>query len=331
MEKSLVVAAFLILAIMVSQLPVASSFYGVNTGVQVVYTINGRFLLVNNNNVTVNDYVYISVPQNTSFQKSFIIKIEPKPIRLLKDDDGNTFAVTLITASPRQRIWVNVTYRVIVTSYTIDETQSRGLWPASEILRRYTRSTRYWNIYNVTLIKIAYDNAYADTPLQTVKKLASWVVSRVRYTVNLGRSGSDHALVYTGRGYAIVGDCVEVADVFITMARSLGVPARAAYGFLLRSYKEHMWLNMSTVESEGDAILEHWGGHMWPQVYVEPYGWIDVDMLDGMAPNVGQFSARHIIFGFEETKYYGSSLTSSCIPSYMTLSYIEYWFDGEVT
>jgi len=327
----LVLACIVLAVFFLPLFPLTTSPSGFKLGSQVTYTIVGRFLLVNNNNVTVNDYIYISLPQNTSFQQSYVVKIEPRPIRLLQDEDGNVFAVAAVMARPNERVWVNVTYRVIVTPYEIDKAQSRGVWPRGELVRRYTRSTMYWDIYNATLVKIAYDTAYRDTPLEVVDRLASWVVGRVRYTVNLGRSGSNHALVYTGRGYAIQGDCVEVSDVFITMARSLGIPARAAYGFLLTSYKEHMWLNMSTVEEEGEEILSHWGGHIWPQVYIDPYGWIDVDMLDGMSPNVGRFSARHVVFGLEETKYYGSSLTSSCIPSYMTLSYIEYWFDGELS
>lgn len=329
MDKRVIVVLLLVFTSLM-QLETGTSMTGVNLTSRVTYTINGYFLLVNHNNVTVNDYVYISLPQNTTFQTSYILGIKPTPIRFQTDEDGNVFAVAFIVASPGEKIWVNVTYRVIVSGYSIETSASKGVWPNFELLRKYTTSTRYWDIYNATIIKIAYDTAYSETPLATVQKLSNWIVSRVNYNVNLGRSGSDHALIYTGRGYRIQGDCVEVADVFITMARMLGVPSRGVYGFLLTGYKEHMWLNMSTVSEEGDAILSHWGGHMWPQVYVEPYGWIDVDMLDGMAPNVGVFSARHIVFGFEETKYYGATLTSSCIPSYMTLEYIDYIFDGEL-
>ncbi|MEZ0346592.1 MAG: transglutaminase-like domain-containing protein [Infirmifilum sp.] len=324
------VVLLLLLVILAINVEQSGSLGGVNVSSRVTYTIKGRFLLVNTNNITVNDYVYISLPQNTSFQQSFVLGIEPSPVRFQRDEDGNIFAVAYIVAKPQEKIWINVTYKVVVSSYSIDTSASKGVWPNFLLLKKYTSSTRYWDIYNTTVVKIAYDVAYTSYPLATVESLARWVVSRVNYNVNLGRSGSDHALIYTSRGYRIQGDCVEVADVFITMARSLGVPARGVYGFLLTSYKEHQWLNMSTVQSEGEGLLTHWGGHMWPEVYVDPYGWIDVDMLDGMSPNVGVFSARHIVFGFEETKYYGAALTSSCIPSYMTLEYIDYIFEGEL-
>lgn len=294
---------------------------------KVTYRITGGFLLKNENNVSVNDYVYVALPQNTTFQKSYVVSINPKPLRFVVDEDGNTYAVVLVRAEPGRKYWVNVSYVVVVYSYQIDESASKGDWPPLSFVRRYTVSSGYWNVYNVTLIRLAREVAFAQTPLSTVKKLASWVeqANRGNYRVSFGRAGSDHAVTYGYRGYAITGDCVEVADVFVTMARILGVPARTAFGILLTD-SERMWLNFSTIEAEGENILTHWGGHMWPQVYVEPYGWIDVDMLDGMAPNVGVYSARHILFGVEETKYYGSSLSSSAIPSYLTLEYVEYYF-----
>jgi transglutaminase-like putative cysteine protease len=294
----------------------------------VTYTITGGFLLKNECNTTVRDYVYVSLPQNTSYQRSYVASMTPPPARYVVDEDGNAYAVVFLEALPGRKYWINVTYRVEVYSYYINESESRGTWPTYELVRKYTTTSGYWNIYNLTLIKLAREIAYANTPLEAVTRLARWVSTRVNYQVYLGRAGSDHAVTRTWRGYAITGDCVEVADVFVAMARILGIPSRTVFGILLERYEQDMWLNYSTIEAEGEYILTHWGGHMWPQVYVDPYGWIDVDMLDGMAPNVGIYSARHIVFGVEETKYYGSALSSTAIPSYLTLEYAEYHFRG---
>ncbi len=292
------------------------------------YIIEGRFLLVNRNNVSVHDYVYVALPQNTTFQKSYVLYIKPAPIRYMTDEDGNRYAVTVIDAKPGEKAWIHVKYRVEVSGYVLYADEDRARWPSFDMVKRYTVSTGYWDVYNETLIRLAYQVGYADNPVTTARKLAEWVVGRVAYYVNMGRYGSDHAVVYRYGRYQIVGDCVEVADVYVTLARILGLPARTAYGFLLTSHSQKMWLNMSTLGKEGEGLLSHWGGHMWPQVYVPPWGWIDVDMLDGMQPNFGIFSERHVLFGVEETKYYGTSLTSSCVPSYMTLQYVEYNFRG---
>lgn len=295
----------------------------------VEYDIRGYFVLVNRHNVTINDFVYVALPQNTTTQESRVVLIEPEPLKYVRDEDGNVFAIVRVMATPSEKVRVNVRFQVRVTGYRISWGATLpGAWPPFEVVARYTGRTLYWNVYNTTLVNLAYRVGFADTPLNVATKLATWLVSRIRYQINLGRAGSDHAVRYGYGGYFVQGDCVEVADVYVTMARSLGLPARTAYGFLLSSYSQVMWLNMSTVQEEGEAILRHWGGHMWPQVYIPPFGWVDVDMLDGMQPNVGLFSARHIVFGFEETKYYGSALTSSCIPSYLTLEYVEYIFEG---
>ncbi len=294
----------------------------------VEYEVTGRFILVNRHNVTLSDFVYIALPQNTTYQEGYIVRVEPPLLRLVKDEDGNVLGVVKVSAEPGEKVVVNVAYRVVVKGYRIRAELARGEWPSLSVVERYTSKTAYWNTYNLTLVELAYRVAYADSPLDTAAKLASWVLPRVSYRVHLGRAGSDRALVRAFGGYAIQGDCVEVADVYVTMARALGLPARTAYGVLLTSYSQRMWLNMTTVAEEGEALLQHWGGHMWPQVYIPPYGWVDVDMLDGMSPNVGVYSARHIVFGVEETKYYGSALTSSCIPSYLDLEYVEYEFRG---
>ncbi len=293
------------------------------------YILEGRFLLVNENNVTVHDYVYVALPQNTTFQKSYVLYMDPKPIRYMTDEDGNRYAVVIIDAKPREKAWIRVRYRVEVSGYVLYADEAKARWPSLDIEKRFTRSTGYWDVYNETLIRLAYGEMYADNPVTVARNIADWVVKRVAYSVNMGRYGSDHALVQRYGYYQIRGDCVEVADVYVTFARILGLPARTAYGFLLTSHNQKMWLNMSTVDKEGNALLSHWGGHMWPQVYIPPWGWIDVDMLDGMEPNFGIYSERHVLFGVEETKYYGTSLTSSCVPSYMTLQYVEYTFKGE--
>lgn len=306
--------------------PISVDTYTVKT--TVIYQVRARFLLVNNNNFTVTDYVYVSLPQNTTFQTSRVVSMNPPPIQFLRDDDGNLYTVVQIVAEPGARVWINATYVVEVKAYSINEEKHSGEWPPLDLVRKYTSSTGYWNIYNDTLIELAYKTAFADKPLEIAKKLAEWVVRKVNYKVNFGRLGSDHAVSWWW-DYSIIGDCVEVADVYVTMARILGLPARTAYGFLLEDYRDIYWLNMTTMEREGDRILEHWGGHMWPQVYVIPFGWIDVDMLDGLQPNVGIYSARHIILGVEETKYYGSGLSSGCVPSYLALQYVDYTFEGE--
>lgn len=292
----------------------------------VTYTLEARFLLINPNNFTVRDVVYVPLPQNSSVQKGFVASIEPPPTRYVRDEDGNVYAIVEVKAGPSGRVWLNASYVVVVASYRLEG--EVYAWPPLELVRRYTSSSGYWDVYNGTLIDLAYRVGYADAPTEVARRLAEWVVRRVSYRVQLSRLGSNHAIVRRLFDYAIVGDCVEVADVYVTMARILGLPARTAFGLLLLDTAGRMWLNLSTMAYEGEALLEHWGGHMWPQIYLQGVGWVDVDVLDGMQASVGVYSERHIVFGFEETKYYGSALGSAPIPGYLKLQYVEYSYEG---
>jgi len=321
-SRGLLALALLLSALALLPAPTRTGRAGVVITANVTYALVGRFLLVNPSNITVKDFVYIPLPQNTTFQRSYVVSMDPPPLRYAVDEDGNAYAVVQVEVGPGARAWVKVEYRVSVAGYRLES--APRAWPSLDVLRRYTRSSGYWNVYNGTLIELAYRVAHADAPYDAARKLAEWVVGRVRYRVQFSRLGSDRAVVRGLFDYAIAGDCVEVADVYVTMARILGLPARTAYGLLLPGREGRMWLNMSTLAEEGDRIIEHWGGHIWPQVYLAGVGWVDVDMLDGMQPNLGVYSERHIVFGFEETKYFGSALSSVCVPSYLTLQYAEY-------
>jgi transglutaminase-like putative cysteine protease len=312
------------LALLLATFPAGQG--SVTVTANVTYVLVGRFLLVNNANSTVRDFVYVPLPQNTTFQRSFVVSMDPPPLRYAVDEDGNAYAIVLVEADPGSRVWLKVEYRISVAGYRLES--APRAWPPLDVVKKYTSSSGYWNVYNETLIDLAYRVAYADAPYDAARKLAEWVVGKVKYRVQFSRLGSDHAVVRRLLDYAIVGDCVEVADVYVTMARALGLPARTAYGLLLSDREGRMWLNMSTAAEEGDRLIEHWGGHIWPQVYFVEVGWVDVDMLDGMQANVGVYSERHIVFGFEETKYFGSALSSVCVPSYLTLQYAEYEYRG---
>ena len=70
-------------------------------------------------------------------------------------------------------------------------------------------------------------------------------------------------------------------------------------------------------------LLSHWGDHMWSQVYLTSWGWVDVELLEGDVPQIGDYSNCHVIYGLEETKYYGTVLGSTCLTSYLSLEYAE--------
>ena len=287
------------------------------------YIVREAILLKNGLDMEKEDLVYVVLPRNDTYQQAFLLESNYEPERIGEDEEGNVFAVFRISLRPEERAWINMTFRVVVRSYRIDLDYSYAHWPPYEVVSKYTSGTLYWNVKNETIRKIAERVAgELQNPAAIAEELAAWVSSHVQYEPRGERSGADRAIMTVGGEEKIVGDCSEVADVYVTMARYLGLPARSVYGFLLEDVPQVYWLNTS-IEEEGEEILAHWGGHTWPQVYIPPWGWIDVEMLEGFVPKVGDYSWRHILFAVESRRITAASLADAYVDTwYFNLEYL---------
>jgi len=294
----------------------------------ITYIVKARYKLVNNYKIPMNDYVYITLPRNTTYQHARLINITPSYVKIQKDEDGNIFAVLFLRTKPNEAVWIEAVFKITVHGYKVIFNVSESIWPEYEIVRRLTKRTSYWNTENPDLINLARRVSRGDNPLKIAISIAKWVKRHTRYSLQLHRLGAERALVRGILGdYIIQGDCTEVADVYVTLARIKGIPARTVFGLLLSRHKTKMWFNSSTAWVEGERLLEHWGGHMWSQVYLPPWGWIDVELLEAREAKIGDYSNFHVVFGVEETKYYGTTLSNFCSPGYLYLEYVEYDFE----
>lgn len=70
---------------------------------------------------------------------------------------------------------------------------------------------------------------------------------------NTGRYGTISDIFANGGG-----DCGALTDVFVSLMRTRGIPARAHVGGVIR---------------DDDS----WDWHVWPEFYLEGYGWVEVD------------------------------------------------------
>lgn len=107
----------------------------------------------------------------------------------------------------------------------------------------------------------------AATPLAQAVDLQTWFRStgHFRYStdVSLGSGGSDLAtFLGTGPGSRI-GYCQQYAAAMAAMARTLGIPARVAVGFL-----------NPTRQTDGSYVFSSHDMHAWPELYFEGAGWV---------------------------------------------------------
>jgi len=109
-----------------------------------------------------------------------------------------------------------------------------------------------------------------------VFKLADWVNSNIEY--NLSSANVDASLPSSWVLENKQGVCDEISNLFISMCRSLGIPARFVSGI---SY------------TEDERFENPWGPHGWAEVYFPGYGWVPFDPTYNQ---LGYVDATHIKF-----------------------------------
>ncbi|MFC2085147.1 transglutaminase family protein [Bacteroidota bacterium] len=91
-------------------------------------------------------------------------------------------------------------------------------------------------------------------PILQAKVLFEWIRSSMKYVYPPEKRGAVEAL------RTCEGDCGQYSNLFIALARSLGIPSRQQSGFNFHPDKL--------------------GYHVWSEIYLPEYGWIPVDATD---------------------------------------------------
>ncbi|MCL2560250.1 MAG: DUF3488 and transglutaminase-like domain-containing protein [Turicibacter sp.] len=150
--------------------------------------------------------------------------------------------------------------------------------PLEELLRDYLipRADRIYETYTTLpdefperVRELAMEvTAEGETDYDRMRLLESYLTGNFVYTLTPGpspydRDFVDHFLFDLQRGY-----CVHFATAFVTMARSLGMPARYVEGFLV-----HTGPTVERGEGMTIDVLNNMA-HAWAEVYFEGLGWI---------------------------------------------------------
>lgn len=195
----------------------------------------------------------IAIPPTTNYQEVFIESMEPQPSNVLIDKDGNWLAQYRLL--PSQKVDVVVKGKVEVILHP----RSEDLSPEQK--KEYLREKAYWQVQASQIKKLAQE-------LKTPEAIYSYVVKTLQYdfsrvTENKPRLGALKALQTPTSAV-----CVEFTDLFISLSRAAGIPAREinGYGFTQNTIERPASLSQ-------DTLL-----HSWPEYYnSEKKTWIMVD------------------------------------------------------
>jgi hypothetical protein len=92
-------------------------------------------------------------------------------------------------------------------------------------------------------------------------KIADWVNKNIKYNLSTITSEANiPASIVLDQKYGV---CDEITNLFISINRALGIPARFVSGIAY---------------SESILFSEVWGNHGWAEVYFPNYGWVPYDV-----------------------------------------------------
>lgn len=242
-------------------------------GKEQVFRLNLRYFLDNPTGSPIT--TQIALPPTTSFQEMNYQTLEPKPDRMKEDADGNWLAE--YSLRPHQEIIVN---SVVLTRITLD---ANPKVPIIQPSSNHLTGQPYWPVD---------DRQISDFSNQTtnIGEIYQLVVNTLTYTDQELTGPRDRlgALGTLEQPDQVV--CQEFTDLFVTLARNKGIPARRAAGYAVAEDRALRPLSLV-----GDVL------HSWADYFDAPSGrWRSVDptweSTTGGIDYFSQFDLNHIVF-----------------------------------
>lgn len=217
--------------------------------------------LDNNNLVPI--LTNIALPPDTAYQDVVYKDINPKPMNVTLDDDGNYLAWYRLQRGEKLDIKIMGSARL----YTKSKVKNPFL--DADLRKKYTQADKYWEKDHPKIQKklseILGNNPPTDSK-EKAKLIYRYVVDNLKYDSSKINSGNDRlgaVTVLNNPGLAI---CMEFTDLFIALSRAAGIPARELDGY---AYTANSKLRPLSLNKD---IL-----HAWPEIWEEDKGWVMVD------------------------------------------------------
>ncbi|MEK7534328.1 MAG: transglutaminase-like domain-containing protein [Patescibacteria group bacterium] len=183
----------------------------------------------------------IAIPPTTNYQEIQILDITPKPIEVVADKDGNWLAQYVL--SPSQKVNIKVIGKAKISLTPKEEVTSKDL------LKVYLKEQPYWQTSNEDIKNLA-------NTLKTPHAIYEYLVKNLKYDLTRVTDGKKRLGALDTLKNPSSAVCLEFTDLFIALARSLGVPAREVNGFAYTQNSKERPLSLVK-----DVL------HAWPEYY----------------------------------------------------------------
>lgn len=257
------------------------------------YDLSLRYHLVNTSqNVGV---VQVALPPDTAWQRMVYEQIEPAPESIQVDADGNWIAEFRLAGQAETTVLVQAQATIfaqpqpgLVVESPLRSSARQNWWSHQEQGQSYVESTEFWPV-NTPIIQELGD-AY-----QSPRAIYDYTVDTLTY--NYRRFDQPDAQDRLGAIQALEDPanavCLEFTDVFVTLARAAGVPARRVTGYAVTQNSRLRPLSLVA-----DVL------HAWPEYYdVQRQLWVPVDPTwadtTGGVDYFSKLDLRHIVFAIQ--------------------------------
>ncbi len=222
-----------------------------------IYEINLEYTLENPTITPIETQV--TLPPDTIKQRVLIQSLDPKPLALSQDLQGNWLATYTLQAKEQLLVTANLFVTVMRDNQPLAGYHSNSL-------SIFLKPQLYWEADNTTLEQIT-------SPLDTPFKMYEYVTENVSYDFSqlnnstLSRLGGLKTLTQTKSGL-----CLEYADALITLFRANKIPALLHIGYAktlnptlqpvgLNSQSLHAWVEFFDQASNSWRLTDPTWGH----------------------------------------------------------------------
>jgi len=199
-------------------------------------------------------YEKIAIPPETDSQSIYYQSLEPKPVNVEVDEDGNWLA--LYKLGPQESFAVETQGQVKIFSQSKSQTETGFDFPGKE----YLSPQKYWPSNNEKIVTKAQE-------LKTPEKIYRFVVNTLDYDYNEVKKESARKGALAALENPQKAVCSEFVDLFVALLRAAGIPSRELVGFAFTENEK-----LKEISQSNDML------HSWAQYFdQEKKNWIAVD------------------------------------------------------
>ncbi len=229
----------------------------------------------------------IALPPDTAYQDVTFQRIDPKPINVTVDDDGNYLAWYRLNRNQKLDVKVVGSAKLYINSKVKTPKLDEAL------RKKYLAAEKYWEKDNPAIKTKLTEILGSKPPLSNsdkAKLIHRYIANNLKYDSqrlsgkNIERLGAVTAL--NNPNSAV---CMEFTDLFIALARAAGVPARELDGYAYTANP-----NLRPLSLTRDIL------HAWPEYWDDEKGWVMIDPTwentTGGVDYFNKFDLNHFVF-----------------------------------